>query len=274
MHSQSADDLSRRRDHPMSVSYARFVESIASLDELAADAWPPGELIVAGGWRFRWTSGVTRRANSALPVGNEALMEELVAFGEEFYRSRGAPAKFLVSAASAPSELADHLRRRGYRPHDRTLVMTVDTAQLLARTAPGRWSIEISSEATPRWFESYWQADSSRAIDSEEARIHRQTLLVPESPSSFVLLEEEHSGVAVGQIVFGNGWGGLQCIATLESHRRRGAAGAVLHQLAVLATDAEVSALYLVVLADNLPAIHLYIRLGFEVAHEYTYFTG
>jgi len=258
----------------MPVSYARFVESIASLDELAAGAWPPGELIVAGGWRFRWTSGVTRRANSALPVGNEARMEELVAFGEEFYRSRGAPAKFLVSAASAPSELADYLRRRGYRPHDRTLVMTVDTAQLLARTAPGRWSIEIASEATPRWFESYWQADSPRALDSEEARIHRQTLLVPESPSSFVLLEEEHSGVAVGQIVFANGWGGLQCIATLESHRRRGAAGAVLHQLAVLAADAEVSALYLVVLADNLPAMHLYIPLGFEVAHEYTYFTG
>ena len=126
---------------------------------------------MVGGWRFRWTSGVTRRANSALPVGNEARMEELVAFGEEFYRSRGAPAKFLVSAASAPSGLVDHLQRRGYRAHDRTLVMTIDTAQLLARTAVGQWSIEIASQVTPRWFASYWQADAARPIDSEEAQV-------------------------------------------------------------------------------------------------------
>jgi N-acetylglutamate synthase len=200
-------------------------------------------------------------------------MEELVSFGEEFYRSRGGPSRFRVSDASAPSGLADYLGLRGYDAHDRTLVMTAGAPQLFAATSPGNWEVEISSEVTARWFACYWQADSPQPPDSEEGRIHQQQLLVPPTASSFVLLEREQDVIAVGQIVFAEGWGGLQCIATAASHRRRGAAVAVLHHLASVALDAEVSALYLVVLAGNSPALNLYARLGFEVDHEYTYFT-
>jgi ribosomal protein S18 acetylase RimI-like enzyme len=251
-----------------------FVEPSGLLDDLVADAWPPAEQIVMGEWRFRWTSGVTRRANSVLARGNEAQIEQLVAFGEKFYLDRGGPSRFLVSRASAPSELAAHLLGRGYRAHDRTLVMTIDTAQLLARSEAGDWAVERSAHATPDWFRCYWQADSPRPLDTAEGVIHRQTLLAPVPASSFVLLHERRDGVAVGQIVFDRGWGGLQCIATMTSHRRRGAAGAVLHQLALQAEDADISRLYLVVLAENLPAISLYASLGFAVVHEYAYFTS
>jgi ribosomal protein S18 acetylase RimI-like enzyme len=200
-------------------------------------------------------------------------MEALVAFGEEFYRSRGGPPRFRVSDASAPGKLAGYLGVRGYHPHDRTLVMTAETTELLATTSAGSWAVEVSSEVTPRWFACYWQPDSPRSLGSEEAKIHKQTLLVPATASAFVLLEKEQEEVAVGQIVFAEGWGGLQCIATMAAHRRRGAAVAVLHHLSLVARRAEVSALYLVVLADNQAAHSLYSRLGFQVAHEYTYFT-
>ena len=61
-------------------------------------------------------------------------------------------------------------------------------------------------------------------------------------------------------------------MATHPSHRRRGAASAVLHQLAVEALDREVEHMYLAVMADNPAALALYQRSGFNVTHEYSYF--
>jgi ribosomal protein S18 acetylase RimI-like enzyme len=200
-------------------------------------------------------------------------MEQLVAFGEQFYRDRGGSPRLLVSKASAPVGLEGYLLEREYLAHDRTLVMTIDTAALLERATPGAWTVELSAQATLDWFACYWQAELPRPLNSAEGDIHRQTLLVPATASCFALLKNGRDGVAVGQVVFGGSWGGLQCIATAAAYRRRGAAGAVLHELATRASDAGVSRLYLVVLADNLPAISLYTRLGFAAVHEYTYFT-
>jgi ribosomal protein S18 acetylase RimI-like enzyme len=151
--------------------------------------------------------------------------------------------------------------------------MTVETAKLLAQATSGDWTIERSEQATPSWFACYWRTNSDLPLDSREALVHLHTLLVPSTASSFVLLRDGRDDVATGQVVLARGWGGLQCIATSPAHRRRGAAGEVLHQLAAAASLSDASTLYLVVLADNASAISLYARLGFAVAHEYRYFT-
>jgi ribosomal protein S18 acetylase RimI-like enzyme len=248
------------------------VESTAILDQLIANAWPAAELEMRGGWRFRWTSGVTRRANSVLPVGNAARLEELVEFGEEYYRRRGGVARFQVSAASAPEGLDRYLLGRGYVPDTRTFVMTAEVERLIYSTAPGVWATTTSDVVTDPWFECYWTSDPSQRLGSEHARICRETLLMATAPSEFVLLEEGADAVAVGQVVIEGTWGGLQCIATVESHRRRGAAVAVLHRLASAARATGAERCYLAVTADNVPALGLYRRCGFGVAHEYTYY--
>jgi len=249
------------------------VGSTAVLDQLIANAWPPAEVQSLGGWRFRWTSGVTRRANSALPVGNPAQAPELVEFGEDFYRRRGGAPRFQVSDASAPVGLDRYLTARGYVPDTRTFVMVIETKRLIESTSPGSWTMTTSPAATTAWFESYWTSGPSQVLGSEDARICREILLAPATPSYFVLLQEGGENVSIGQVVIEGSWGGLQCIATIAAHRRRGAGAAVLHHLGLVALASGAERLYLAATADNQPGRSLYERCGFVVAHEYTYYS-
>ena len=93
---------------------------LSILDELMANAWPPVVVEDHAGWRFRWAQGVTRRANSVLAVGADDSVPALVAKAERFYERRRATTTFLVSAASAPPSLVDHLARHGYESSART----------------------------------------------------------------------------------------------------------------------------------------------------------
>ena len=43
------------------------LDQVRELEELAANAWPAGEVEELDGWRLRFNAGVTRRANSVWP---------------------------------------------------------------------------------------------------------------------------------------------------------------------------------------------------------------
>ena len=245
----------------------------ALLDELMANAWPPALDERHDGWRFRWADGVTRRANSVLAVGGGDRLVELVGLAEGFYRSRGAAVLFQVSIASAAPSLGDHLTERGYRSAARTLVAQAATRDVVGRTERAtNWSIEVTDHPTDAWFDAYWAVESTRGRSPGDAAICRDVLLAPRHPTVFVAVREGSDVIAVGQIVTEEGWAGMQCMATHPGHRRRGAASAVLHQLALEALDREVEQMYLAVMADNQAALALYHRANFNVTHDYSYF--
>lgn len=235
-----------------------------------ANAWPPLEESRRGAWRYRWTSGVTRRANSALAIGEEAHVDELVALGEAFYAERDAPAMFLVSSASAPHGLSAHLAGRGYRAEARTLVMTATTAAVMGGTRVGSWDLTVADCADDDWFETYWSVESTRGRTSEDALVCRHVMLRPARAQLFVSARAGGSVAGTGQTVFEAGWGGVQCMATLPMYRGRGAASAILASLASGAAQAAVERLYLAVQADN-RAVALYERAGFSAVHTYEY---
>jgi ribosomal protein S18 acetylase RimI-like enzyme len=178
---------------------------------------------------------VTRRANSALAVGADGHLAELVNEVERFYEERGAPSLFQITSASA-------------------------------------WTILSTDTPTDEWFNVYWEVESAKGHEPSAAGICREVLLHPACPARYVSAADGDQVFAVGKVVIEGEWGGVQCMATMPSMRRRSGAQTVLHQLAVEADAAGASQMYLGVMADNGGAQALYTRAGFRTAHEYSYF--
>ena len=242
------------------------------IDRLMSSAWPAAVAERHGPWLFRFTDGVTRRANSVRVVGEPDDLDGAIAAAEAFYRSRGAQSVFLVSEASAPASVVDALSGRGYRPSATTWMLHATAAGVATADEPdARREIDATREVTERWLDVYRsvEADPRSAADRS---IVRDVLLDPAAPARFVTLAERRAVVAVGQVVIDEGWGCLQCLATLPSSRRRGAGRRVVRRLAREAAAAGADALFAAVMADNDASLGLMEGLGFERLHRYRYY--
>jgi len=253
------------------------------LDQVAADRWPAAEQVVVDGWRLRAASGVTRRANSALPSGGlpsgglPAALDERLDVVREFYVERGLPVLVQVS----DPDLDAALDARGWGRHTPTLVMTGPV-----RTGPGPPlrqdtpddRLELSPTAGPEWLDCWWAVDGRGG--EQELQVARTCLSAIASPACFVRLRAfgqrgDRAGrvVAVGRGVVKSGWLGVYAMAVLPEHRSRGHGREVLAALTRWGLDAGAQAAFLQVAQDNRRAQQLYAAGGFAPAYGYSYRT-
>ncbi|MEE4425589.1 GNAT family N-acetyltransferase, cg3035/Rv0428c family, partial [Streptomyces bugieae] len=93
----------------------------ASFPELAAvtaRAWQPVESALLGEWRLRAAGGFTRRANSALPLGDPGVpLGEAFGRVEWWYEERGLPPYIQTSTGAEGTQeaLCAELERHGWR---------------------------------------------------------------------------------------------------------------------------------------------------------------
>ena len=252
--------------------------SARELDLLGARAWPPLEDAFIDGWQLRFSGGVTKRANSVLPLGDndqpllgKTVLAERIAAVERSYAAHGLPARFQVTASSQPPDLRDVLAKRGYVESDRTLVMTVELATRQSRH-PSSWRIVEQQPEPPRdWLDAWWAADGRGG--ATELGVARTILARIELPRMFVECHDERGVAGVGLGVLDLPWIGIYCMATLPHARRQGCARSILAHLFSQATMRGAERAHLAVTETNEPARRLYQTFGFETRQEYSYFT-
>ena len=228
----------------------------------------PKEVEQFGKWYLRFNDGVTRRANSVLPIGlpNETDMEDAIDHVIRFYIERGTLPRFQMTNYSAPGSLDDILERKGFARHFPVFVETASISGIPQRSQS--ITTKIFSTPTDEWMKAYESGSGYSAITMN---IRKSLMMRSPLPKAFGAAIIDANLVAVGLCVKSDEWCGLFNIATVPDYRRSGAGTAVSCRLLSWARKLGASKAYLQVEMENHPAFALYQQLGFEILYEYWY---
>ena len=244
---------------------------IVKLERIGGRAWPGRVEQRLGEWILRAADGITRRANSVLPLGDPgvARLENAIQRVTRFYHEQKLPPRFQLTIASQPPSLEDALTALGYKEETRVIVQVASTQ---SRNAVKQGS-EVVVTSTPHqdWFAAYAQAEG---YDQTSLAVRRSIMGLVRQPKTYAAALVNGSTVGVGFGVLDQGWLGIFAIATLERYRRQGIATAVTNALRQWALSKGIHRAYLQVSHDNEPAKQLYAGLGFRDCYVYWCVTG
>ncbi|MDT0342509.1 GNAT family N-acetyltransferase [Streptomyces litchfieldiae] len=234
--------------------------TVAELTTVAVRSWPAPDAERLGDWLARAGEGWTRRANSAVPLGDSPPdLDRLV----QWYAARGLRAN--LQLPTGREMLTAELDRRGWTAAAHTSVQVAALAPLADRAPDER--VLVSRELTEEWLRGWPRA--------AEAPATARRILGGGPLVLFALIPgDDGRPAAVGRCVVDGRWAGFAAMRVDPAHRRRGLATTVLAELARAALAEGASAAYLQVETDNPGARALYARLGFADHHHYHYRTA
>jgi ribosomal protein S18 acetylase RimI-like enzyme len=240
---------------------------IVELEQVAANAWIAQETEKLGGWLLRANGGITRRANSVFPLGPPLIpLEDAIEKVIEYYKDRDLIPRFQMTDTSKPPELDRDLSDRGFSVG---LQVEVHTAAInhLTKNDPSL-DVLVSNDITDSWMSVY---SESSGYDSSTMEIRRNLMKRTTLRKAFALVRIDRDPAGVGFGVVEGKWLGLFNIAVHPTMRGRGVAVAVNTALAQWGHKQGARSAYLQVESENLPALKLYDRLGFQQIYTYWY---
>jgi GNAT superfamily N-acetyltransferase len=251
------------------------------LTRIAARAWQPVEGGTLGGWSLRAADGFTRRANSALPLGDPGVpLEEALARVKAWYAARDLPAYVQAGtgAEGAQELLCAELEAHGW-------VREVSAEVRIAALAPiADGGADVSRVGLSRACDAAWLGRYQRTGEVRPAVVQ----VLSSGPSVWFARIDAPPGAdradgadgpggagaaaAIGRLVVDGRWAGFAAVEVAPEHRRQGLAQAVMTALARKALEEGASAAWLQVEAENAPARALYDGMGFTTHHTYHHF--
>ncbi|MGW5469152.1 GNAT family N-acetyltransferase [Streptomyces chartreusis] len=241
----------------------------ASYQELAhvsARAWRPVESERLGEWELRAAAGFTRRANSALPLGDPGLpLPAALDAVRRWYGDRGLPAYVQTATGAEGTQelLCAELERLGWT-REVTAELWIGALAPVADLDEGA-GVVLSREADDAWLKRYQRKGVSEVA----------LKVLGTGPSVWFATVPGEGGAApaaIGRCVVDGRWAGFAAVEVDPALRRRGLATRVMAALARRALEEGASAAWLQVEADNAGARGLYAGMGFAAHHAYHHY--
>jgi len=215
---------------------------ITELERALSKTWLAKEEAEFGKWIFRADIGITRRANSALVLGSDNHIDEVITW----YRERNLQPTISIVPEIFP-DLDQEFERRGFQKILDVHVMVKDPFEANPET-----DFEISQEPNAEWL----------SIHNDE----KIETLLKASPAKYLTIRKDDNAAAIGRIAFADGWAVLSRIWVDPKLRGQGLGRAILNTLESQSKGAKLA---LQVSAENEIAIELYRSAGYVIHHTY-----
>ncbi len=221
------------------------------------------------GWSVGLSPGLAKRSRCINPFyPSTRSIDENLATAKNAYDAAHLPCLFRITPFVFDAALDNRLDALGYVKFDPALVQAVNLIDVRfdhLREISGSIFQQTDLALAARWVGEMRGDDASEIAGLAE----RWRLSVANVSADF-LFDTNNERVARSVSITEDGHVGIFDVGTLEAHRNRGYAGALLaHQLkAAIAAGASIA--YLQVKADN-PARQTYQRFGFRTVYDYWY---
>lgn len=233
---------------------------------------------------LRAAGGVSKRGNSALPLGRTGIpAAEALELVTRWYEQRGLPPQLQIysghgtTALAEPcAELGPLLRGAGFVPSGATLALTAATREVagaVGRAAdaalPGLEIVESEEAHAVHWtawghpVDAATHADFARLVTSpEQHRFYSALAVHPDGSRSLV---------GTVRLAITQKWAVVSNLVVDPGVRRRGAGRALVIAAAAAAAERGVRSLLAEVEADNAASLALFTALGATEHHRYWY---
>lgn len=228
------------------------------IEKTCLAAWPALEEAQVGGWLLRFSQGLTRRANSANPLGPDVpAFDAAVAAIEAQYRRRGLPTIFRAPTLVDPAA-ERRLDELGYTAEGECVILFGGIDTLVREDTA---ELELSVQPTSEWLGAMGRLQRRSA---EQNALYERIVSLLAVPAAFVGQRREGRLVA---LAFGALHDGLLCVESVitdQEERGRGHARRMLAGLFAWAERNGAEGICLQLEAQNDAARRLYSALGLE----------
>jgi ribosomal protein S18 acetylase RimI-like enzyme len=233
------------------------------VEETCRNAWPALREVLLDGWLLRFSGGLTRRANSANPLGPVAHAARRDC--EALYRGQGLPTIFRVLSLIDPT-VEERLAAAGYTSEGDSCVLYGDIQGIETARDP---DVSLLPQAIPEWFAAMAALQNHT---TEQADTYRRIVGQLAIPAAFATLSIDGEIAALAYGAIHNGLLCYESVITDSRRQRRGYARRIITSLAAWAKEQRAEGACLEVEAGNRPARALYDAIGLKTElYQYHY---
>lgn len=240
---------------------------VRRLEAVSFRAWPAASVQYDGSWQIRLTGGhPSKRVNCVVALDRSDTRDIRLRLekAQRKFESYGREMVFRETPL-APAAVVDVLNEDGWQRFDESIVMVLDLASMADHDVMDH----LPSQDIGRF------VDASLTLQNEDAALKpalAELISNIKPPSGLFLVEVPGNGPVAGVIcVHDNDLTGLLQLAVGESHRGQGMGFELTYAALRWARLRGAKMAWLQVQADNVAALSLYRKLGFQQAYRYCY---